>query len=358
MHKGRLTRVSKLGNGALYQISNSNSNILTYCVSTEPTRAILNNPEIVGVNFTNLLRVGITSTLKLVKSAGLLADLAEDKTVVLTILRGGLNFCVRESLFEAFGFNTHTSAFMGSQRSKDINEHWFVIKTDYKSIPDLTNKTVFIGDIAATGTTLSFVLRDLLPRNPERVVLITIGTHKSEKVLSQFDTQARKTNPNYKGSTIIYLEGKFVLADSSSKARFRIVTPGTDLLRTGAIMTPEFESSQYDSVTNMLQKCVIYDGGNRSFSPLEYMEEVHCYWREVLALAKDMKMTAYDAYIERDGQLKDEHSFVVEKQEHFVASQEICQDLKDIYTKRVALHKLISTMSLEQIADCMLAKLR
>ena len=91
--------------------------VYRYVSSTPETRDICNDPFLVGVNYTRALSAASAATLKAsVKYSTF--DLLEEKTTVLHILRGGLNFGLREALADAFGWNVHPSAFISAQRAR------------------------------------------------------------------------------------------------------------------------------------------------------------------------------------------------------------------------------------------------
>ena len=78
----------------------------------------------------------------------------------------------------------------------------------------------------------------------------------------------------------------------------KIRIPGTDLIRSDAIVAPEFALSQYDEVIYPLERCTIYDAGSRSFDIPEYLHDLIDYWSQTKALAKT-GFTLYDALKER-----------------------------------------------------------
>ena len=78
-----------------------------------------------------------------------------------------------------------------------------------------------------------------------------------------------------------------------------IDTPnGTDLVRLGALMAPEFVESQYEAPSFPIERCTIYDAGSRAFWVREYAEDVLGYWRQNLQFANH-GMTFADLLAER-----------------------------------------------------------
>lgn len=135
-----------------------------------------------------------------------------------------------------------------------------------------------------------------LGRTVENVFFFTIGCHKIEKTLRRYDALFRSAFPGYQNTFLVYLEGKFHLADSKTKVAVKI--QGTDLMRTPALLAPEFELSQFRALAPALERCVIYDGGARAFNVPEYLEDVRSYWEEMEELARG-GMTLEKALAER-----------------------------------------------------------
>jgi hypothetical protein len=261
-----------------------------YCVSTPSTRKILNHPEVVGVEFTRALKKAVTSALKFLPVKESLARLAPETISVIHFLRSGLNFGIREALYDAWGFNTHFSSFITSQRARDQYGRWYIKDDQYRKIVIPAGANLFIGEIVATGVTVQNGLEIIykqaknLGRPIRNLFFFTIGCHKIEKALQKYDRLFRASFPGYEKTRLVYLEGKFHLADSKTDARLKI--QGTDLMRHPALLAPEFELSQFQKLSFPLERCVIYDGGSRAFDPVSYFEDVRSYWEQLLELGQ------------------------------------------------------------------------
>ena len=103
-------------------------------------------------------------------------------------------------------------------------------------------------------------------------------------------------NPVYGRTVVVYIEGRFDMADNDTPLRIRI--PGTDLVRISALVTPEFALSQYEDMAFPVERCTIYDAGSRSFDIPEYMHDVTDYWEQTRSLA-ETGFTLYNALKER-----------------------------------------------------------
>ena len=235
-----------------------------HLVTTPWSREILNRPEVVGCQFTQNLKQAMTAALKAAPFRPVIEDTPQERVCVLNFLRGGLNFNLREALCQAYGFNTHSSAFMSSQRYKEEGR-WGVKEDMYRKLEIPSGAVLVMGDVVATGVTMRNGLEVLLDHvrslgsSIKSLVFFTIGCHKLEKNLQELEPAFREAFPDYEATHIIYIEGKFKLVDS--RTPLKIGLPGTDLLRNGGLLAPEFELSQYDSPSSLLERCTIYDAG-------------------------------------------------------------------------------------------------
>jgi hypoxanthine-guanine phosphoribosyltransferase len=237
-----------------------------------------------------MLKEGVKSALNLLKKSDFL-PLSEEQTVVCNILRGGLNFSLREALFEAFSWNLHKAAFISAQRMK-VSQHcedWIISENSYSKLPLDKRISIILGDVVATGTSLDFALRHLLDRLKKEgtelrsIVLFTIGGARSHQVIEKLENEILRSDPLYEGSIVVYLEGIFGVADPDTPVRIKL--HGTDLLRRDGLISPLFIDSQYENPCYPLERCTIYDAGSRAFDVPEYLKDVIDYWSLVRKLA-------------------------------------------------------------------------
>ena len=272
-----------------------------YIVSTPYSRAICNVPELLGVDFNAHLHDAVAASLVDAPFRELVEGHPEERVCVVNFLRGGLNFELRRALWTAYGFNRHSSAFMSSQRQR-VDGRWQVQEDMYRKLRIPKDAVLLVGDVVATGVTLGNgfdVIADHVDgigSSLRGVVMYTIGCHKAEKVLERLHERLVRTFPEYERTVLVYLEAKFRLVDS--KTELRIGLQGTDLIRRGALLAPEFELSQYDDVAYPLERCCIYDAGSRAFDIPHYVEDVREYWQQVRGLA-DGGWTLAEALRER-----------------------------------------------------------
>jgi hypothetical protein len=260
-----------------------------YVCTTPETREVCSKPEVLGCRFTGNMSAAMTKALRAAPFRGLFENTPHHQVCVLNFLRGGLNFDLRDALHEAYGFNTHSSAFMSSQRYR-TDGRWQVKEDMYRKLQIPRRAVIVLGDVVATGVTVRNGLQVLLDHirdlgsSLRGLVFFTIGCHKLEKNLGAFDTFFRESFPDYEATHLVYLEGKFKLVDSRTEVRIGL--PGTDLISREALLAPELIECQYDSIAHHLERCVIYDAGSRAFDIPTYVEDVVDYWKQTRKLAR------------------------------------------------------------------------
>ncbi len=292
---------------SLYSIENKteNSALKRYVSSTSDTRNMLNFPEIVNSDFTNLMKNGLTNTLKGLNNISHLSSISSKQVNVYHILRGGLNFEVRNALHKAFGYKWHSSSYISSQRHEENGE--FAIADDsYRKFQIPDNATVYSADIVASGASLdnslhfldSYMTTEKL--KIKNFVFITIGCSKAEDVLEKWDAIFKKNHPEYEKTILIYLEGRFALGNK--KLPLFNVLPNTDLLKNykfGALLTPEYEFSQFEKMIIPLEACSIYDGGKKSFEPVQHIMDILDFWEKQERSAIEQNLSLWNEYNSR-----------------------------------------------------------
>lgn len=271
----------------LYSILSPASSVEAFIATSCATQSICNDPKIFGLNYTARLQSTCARTFQIFQDLFI-----EEEAVVVNILRGGLNFGLREALGEAFGWNRHTTCFMSAQRARDDGnpEDWHITENSYKKVYFPCAATFIIGDVVATGTSLRYGLYELLSSAAEQKVdvknifFFTYGGPKAIEILSEIDTRCRQVFKNYQKTILIYLEGCFTCPTLQTPLTIRLT--GTDLVRYGSLMAPEFIESQYQNPSYPIERCIIYDAGSRAFWIREYLEDVIGYWKQNIDLAK------------------------------------------------------------------------
>ena len=275
------------GSTRLYAIGERLGKLEAYVATSPGTRAICNDPRVFGLDYTRRLRAACADTLRA------FPDLfSEREAVVVNILRGGLNFGLREALGDAFGWNAHTTCFMSAQRARDDAdpENWHITENSYRKVYFPPRASFVIGDVVATGTSLRYGLRELISAAHEQeidvrnLVFFTFGGPKAQEILAELDATCRSIFPDYNRTILVYFEGRFTCPSVGTPLTIRLT--GTDLVRWGSLMAPEFIESQYGDPAFPIERCTIYDAGSRAFWTREYLEDVIGYWRQNLQLAE------------------------------------------------------------------------
>jgi hypothetical protein len=278
---------------SLYAVERKNplSGVAEVVVSTQESRAICNDPFVLGIDYTRKLTIAGTKALRGLQQVELFNG-NEHSTHVLTILRGGLNFGLREALADAFLWNRHGAWFISAQRrlSDPNTGEWEIIEDAYAKIYPQGAMDVVFGDVVATGTSLKHGLLKLEQEHKpsvtyRSVTFFTIGAAVSGEILAEWKERIEKAQGSPVHCTVVYFEGVFGVAGPETPITIKI--DGTDLLRRDGAIAPEFITSQYENTAFPLERCTIYDAGSRAFHVPEYIEDVIDYWTKVKALASD-----------------------------------------------------------------------
>ena len=276
---------------ALYELPRSADSSRVFISSTPESRAICNDPFVTGIRYTRDLAAACARTLTALRKVSAIT-LNEADTTVLHILRGGLNFGLREALAESYGWNDHASAFVSAQRARSSTnpKDWVITEAAYQKLHFRKEENIVFGDVVATGTSLRYALQQIgitAKANDCRIrslTFFTIGGPRSHEILDQIDREYRGLFPDFQGSQVVYIEGIFAVATNETPMSIKI--DGTDLLRRDSVLAPEFIESQYENPAYPLERCTIYDAGSRAFDINEYMHDVREYWEQTATLAQ------------------------------------------------------------------------
>ena len=292
----RLGPARDSGSARLYSITERIGNVDAYVATSRGTRAICNDPRVYGLDYTRRLQALCTDVIRAFPDL-----MSEREAVVVNILRGGLNFGLREALGDAFGWNAHTTCFMSAQRARDDGdpESWHITENSYKKVYFPERASFVIGDVVATGTSLRYGLHEFIQAAAEQkidlrnILFFTYGGPKAHEILAELDAICRVTFPNYGKTILIYIEGRFTCPTLATPLTIRLT--GTDLVKWEALMAPEFIESQYENPAFPIERCIIYDAGSRAFWTREYLEDVLGYWKQNLQLA--VKGVTFEALV-------------------------------------------------------------
>lgn len=297
-----LQQLDRTSEASLYAVRGGGEAVVSrYVVSSAEGRRICNQSELIGFDFGRALTRAVTHALEILPERDAIETSSQERVCVVHFLRGGLNFGLREALYNAYGFNRHSSCFMSSQR-RMVDGQWHVEEDMYRKLHIPAHATLLVGDVVATGTTVANGFQVILDHletigsSVRRIVFFTIGCPRTEEVLAHADREFRAAFDEYEGTTAVYLEGRFRLV--ASEDELRIGRPGTDLIRRDCLVAPEFALSQYERLSFPLERCTIYDAGSRAFDIPSFTTDVRSYWEQVRDLARG-GMTLAEALNER-----------------------------------------------------------
>lgn len=288
-----LEKIEKSRDCSIYKYNSEETNgINCYITSTPETRAISNDPMVMGIEYTKKLQDSCTKIIKSLQEKELI-NLKESESIIFNILRGGLNFGLRESLYDAFNWNMHGCSFISAQRARkdDSPEEWHIVETEYSKVYMPETASILIGDVVATGTSLEHGIDALVKETKKQgsslksILFFTFGGTRAAEILRKTDKICREIFPEYENTTLIYLEGCFTVPDQETPLSVKIT--GTDLVRLNSVMAPDFIESQYEHPSYPIQRCVIYDAGSRAFWTPEYLSDLNGYWSELLEMAEN-----------------------------------------------------------------------
>lgn len=291
-----LTEISAAPTASLYKsAAHSSEFVSTYVFSTPESRAICNDPLVCGVEYTDKLTNACAKAFQVLEHQNIV-KYQENNAVILNILRGGLNFGLRQAIASALNFNRHSSIFISAQRQQMQDYSWIITEDSYKKIDLRSSNQLIFGDVVATGTSLYHGL-DVVFRyaadNQCRITDVTFFTIGGPRTIEICRDLHKKYYAvlGIEKINIIFLEGIFAVADKNTP--YKIKLEGTDLIRLGAIMAPEFVKSQYENPLFPIERCTIYDAGSRAYNIREYAEDVIDYWNKVAEISRDMTFSDY-----------------------------------------------------------------
>jgi len=303
--KDKLIRKYKDESVAVYLMENSkktDNDIIRYAISTRDTRDFMNYPEIVNIDFIQKMQGGITSALKGINHLEYLSSINSQNINVFHILRGGLNFQVSSALNKAFGYKWHSSSFISSQRV--LKEGIFEIGEDfYRKFIVTDNATIYTADIVASGVSLDNAMKyldaymDTKKYGMKNFIFFTIGGKEASRVLRKWHNIFMKKYPAYERTILCYLEGCFAMANKDTP--LHNFQPNTDFIRNyklGALLTPEYEHSQFEKMIIALEACAIYDGGKKGFEPANHIKDVLEFWEKQLDSAEKLNLSLWEEY--------------------------------------------------------------
>lgn len=280
MHKELrgLKAISKhyVGSTEIYYLEIADS--MVYIVSQKESRNLITHPELMGLDVHNSLLPATADFLSFFQKQDRLGNIN-----ILNILRGGLNFPIEQScaLLQAA---QPTVSFVTSERMT-IGEN-ISLQMKYQKLIPITDATIIVGDIIASGSTLRNVIvymadyYDDCGKMPRNIIVFTIGTFHTLSTIQSLDKFLRQKWPSFEGIIPVFYEGIFNVYDNSGITKLNTV--GLDFYLADAFILPQLRFSYFDQPSAIFEKCVIYDGGDRRFNPTAHMNLICNYWHRLL----------------------------------------------------------------------------
>ncbi|HEY3357564.1 MAG TPA: hypothetical protein VGQ83_30210, partial [Polyangia bacterium] len=184
--------------------------------SSPESRAICNDPFVCGVDYTRRLRVACAKAFTALRACRAW-EFNESRTVVLNILRGGLNFGLREALHDGVGCRYHNSAFISAQRARSSasSQDWVITENAYQKLSLHGSTDLVFGDVVATGTSLEHALASVVATAGKQraaissILFLTIGSARSSAIVRKIRLLCRDRFPGFRAAAVVYLEGVF-----------------------------------------------------------------------------------------------------------------------------------------------------
>lgn len=321
-------------------------------------RELIVNPEIRGISFQEKFSNGIDASLIELKNNSdfLATKLINESTCldIIYILRGGLNFNIH-TLPSQRNTNCEVS-FCSSQRVVEDNRI-FNSETTYNKWNLHDKSLLVIGDISATGTTFNFVINQALQqfRNEKKlpigILLITVGTNYTIETIDNVSKKLEiEFGSDFKGISILFLEGIFNLNKGDIPYK-ELNLIETDFFIKNYPRTIELELERMNHLSSFFERCVIYDGGSRTFEPNLYLKNLTNYWTNLYELSNAIDIdnflqnrtdifnqTDFQHNVKWDKLILSENEY--SENEFFKKVNSINEQIKDIGLRKICEQKL------------------
>lgn len=282
---------------SLYSLKADGLNNRYYIVSSEGTRRLMAQPEVVGFDSYKAMIPGTLAGLEFLKSQGLTGD-----SSILTILRGGLNYPLEECC-SACGIQVSTMNFLSCERIIR-NKEIVGLDIKYEKLRIQKDTQLMIGDIVASGDTLRVCFKYLIDTFKEkggsikRIIFFTIGGTRAFDMMESLYAQMHDAWPEFDGFDCVFYEGIFTVYTDRGCTGVNI--PMIDFGWKGGLISPEFRVYIESMPDALFEKCIIYDGGARRYEITEHIKEVLEYWNKLDEVADkpDADKSLFKAFVE------------------------------------------------------------
>ncbi|MFI2609394.1 phosphoribosyltransferase [Kitasatospora sp. NPDC018619] len=279
---------------ACYRVDPAGPPTRVLLCSTAASRELLTDPVVTGHRYRSLLAGAVATALDLAARAdpGLAAALAAESTTVVNILRGGLGFGVDAALAERFGYPGAVS-FVGTDRGAS-----HPLGISYERWEFTGRQLLVLGDIIGTGATAEKVLRAALDAARGRgaqlagYLVLTVGSRQGIARLHRYFAELADSGEEF-SAFIVALEALFELPGSARLGQSFPQLP-FDFLRAPGRSAPDFELHRLAARDSLFEKCAVYDGGVRAFTPDEHRRFRAQWWARVRRLESETGLSLAD----------------------------------------------------------------
>ena len=261
----RLNNLFSFGQSQIYEFDSLGLKV--FVVSNEDSCRLISCPELVGLDVQKSLYHATVDFLSYLQNSGSLS-----KINIVNILRGGLNFPL-ENACASLDSTIPDVSFVTSERMS-IGEV-VSLQMKYKKVIPSPHSSVLIGDIIASGSTLTNTIDylsecyDAYGICPKNIVVFTIGTYKTLNTIRKIDSVLRSRWPSCEGIVPVFYEAIFNVYENCGLTGLNTI--GLDFYMADALVLPHLRLSYQRRKSTIFEKCAIYDGGDRRFNPEAHM---------------------------------------------------------------------------------------
>jgi len=265
------------GDGAYFTLDVSGAQIAV--VSTPGSRVVVASPELVGQRYIDQVSAATREALGSI--AWERHGVPPERPHPLVVLRGGATFSPQAAL-EALGHQPGAQSFITSESHRPADGPSGATQR-YAKFEEIEGvSTLLLCDIVATGGTAVAAVEKALSQAPSIRHLVVVGfvtvegvTHLVEQLRGQLSV------------FIIAFEGVFRLPGTDDRSR--LYTTPCDFRRSDIVCEPHLIRLLQDRPDLAIEQCVIYDGGERAFSPEAHLRGRASYLRHMAALTQSQR---------------------------------------------------------------------
>ncbi|MFE7782887.1 MULTISPECIES: hypothetical protein [Streptomyces] len=279
-----MKRIMSVNGSSVYEYATTGPARTLIC-STPSSRALLTDPTLCGTPYRRHSRNAVAQALHALTATDTsdLSTTPADQFATLNVLRGGLSFGIEDALGNVLQADPAVS-FVGTERPPDGP-----IELTYDRWELADASVLVVGDIIGTGSTLARVLTEAVERAAKRgrplqsILVFTIGSRLGvQRVLAALAATPAIASTYVQSQpslTVVALEALYDLPSPEAPPSFPHFP--FDLLRAPAAAAPEYEHHRLSTPGSLFERCAIYDGGVRAFTPADHTAERSAWWASV-----------------------------------------------------------------------------